>query len=219
MSIKALRHIKTIVCILVVVAILGFGVSCSKETPDSDSSIVEQKYRNRASPKQIEASQLTVGKTCKQEVLVSAYEEEKMKQDDVENSRSAQIFIWQSGIKKQLDQDQLWVSDLQGTCQQLLISADDALWEVVTEEILRKARREVAIELRYQEAWRFQTEFQKDPIEIDGFLIPLQTLHRDTAVIYHRLGSYSAGPLINTQGKKITDQLNETLKKQGLIDK
>lgn len=219
MSKKTLGYIKTIGWILVTIALLQSGVSCSKETPDSKKR-VEQKAQNRASPKQEEeVSQVTVSKIDKREGLVSTGKEIKVEPNDVEISRSAQILLWRLGAKKELDGTEPWGTKLQHDCETLFISADDILKEAVTKWTLERVRAGEAIELLYRKEQHFKVRAGTKSMHVDGLLIPLKPLHGNTAVIYHRLGSYSAGPLINTQGKKITDQLTETLKKHGLIDK
>jgi len=209
---KTLECTQIVGYMLVMIAVLGSGVSCSKEAPEPDKKPKKQNAQSKVSPRQEEeVSHVTLGKTDNQEKLVSTGKEVKVEPNDVEINRPAQILFWRSGAKRQLNANEAWVAKLRRDCEVVFISSDDLLKEAVTQWTLEKVRTGEALELLYQKQQHFNVRVGTKSMYIDGLLIPLKPLHGNTVVIYHRLGSYSAGPLINTEGKKITDQLRQVL--------
>jgi len=213
---------KTTVYTLVMIAISGSGISCYKEIPDSDSDIknVEESVQSDVFLEQEKrGTQSAVSEPNDQGNSVSNAEGGKVKPKKMEISRSARVFLWQAGAKKEIGRAEPWVINLQRDCETLFLSADDILKEAVTKWTLQRTRADNAIELLYEEKQHFKVRVAPTKsMHVDGLLIPLKPLHGNTAVIYHRLGSYSAGPLINTAGKQMIDQLTETLKNHGLLD-
>lgn len=218
MSAKTLCCMKTVGLTLFIVTFLGFGASCSRKAPDSDKKDKQQNTKTDVFLKEEKKdANLGIGTTGKQENLVFNAREIKVEPNDVKISRSAQIFLWQSGAKKELDGAEPWVTKLQHDCEALFISADDILKEAITKWTLERVRAGEAIELLYRKEQHFKVRTGTKSMHVDGLLIPLKPLHGNSAVIYHRLGSYSAGPLINTEGKKITDHLRQMLVEHAVL--
>lgn len=122
------------------------------------------------------------------------------------------IFLWKSGKKKKLDSEQQWVIQILKECEELFSSGDSILKEIVTKWTLEKARDKEALEIIYPKAVKFRIAIAPGTLCVDGLLIPLNPLHNNTVVIYYRMGTYSAGPIVNTKGKIVLDKIKQILK-------
>ena len=124
------------------------------------------------------------------------------------------IFLWRSGKKTKLNSKQQWVIQLITECEKLFTSGNNVLREIVTKWTLEEAKSKEALEIIYPKPIKFRVAIAPGTLCVDGLLIPLNPLHNNTAVIYHRMGSYSAGPVINTRGKIVLDKIKQILKTQ-----
>ena len=127
------------------------------------------------------------------------------------------IFLWRLGKKKKLDSKQQWVIQVLRECEGMLTSGDGVLKEIVNRWTLEKVRNKEALEIIYPNPIKFMVTIASGNLRVDGLLIPLNPLYHDTAVVYYRMGNYSAGPVMNTNGKKIIDNIRQVLIEKGLV--
>jgi hypothetical protein len=136
-----------------------------------------------------------------------------------ESASGPMVIIWHRGSAQELEAGQRLADEVRSQCEGLLRSADDRLWEVVTEEALARARNGLAVEIRYGKMHKVVVPSSENPEEIDGFLLPLKPVHGDTIVIYLHRHGFLAGPLIASRGRIVVERLAERLAGAGFSDR
>ncbi|RKY43973.1 MAG: hypothetical protein DRP81_06250 [Candidatus Omnitrophota bacterium] len=130
-----------------------------------------------------------------------------MNKDDMisHSSRSAMnITVYKVGKETKLNEHSPYFKKLQSVCENLLITANNRLWEFIPPETISNIKNnEIAIEIIYRSPQHFKTSFEDGHIQLDRLLIPLSgyyVFQNKQLTIIYGYQTYSPGPFINTKG-------------------
>jgi hypothetical protein len=116
----------------------------------------------------------------------------------MEIKEEVKIIVYKNDKKIILDPKSKYFKRLQKECEEMFVSADEVLDEIVTKQKIKAVRGNLAVEILYQKPKEFSIQSDKSQMKVDALLISLD-FERKIATIYHSLGGYSAGPFLNTK--------------------